>query len=136
MEFADTMDREADIQALIALLELEQPVETPNNCHYAFHPRTLEDARRYFHQSALDLEPAFARLVAQGQARRSNGDFVLSPSGAAEAACLRRARPPIYYWYSDFYRATHASRTNSEYCRRVFGADLCQDGFMDMDGLV
>lgn len=129
------MDNESEIQALIALIELEQPIETPNNCHYAFHPRSLEDARRYFHLSPLDLEPAFERLVAGGLACRHNGGYRLTASGKTEAARLRTARPPIFYWYSDFYRATHNSPANSEYCRRVFGADLCQDGFMDMDGL-
>jgi SAM-dependent methyltransferase len=129
------MDSESEIQALIALIELEQPIETPNNCHYAFHPRSLEDARRYFHLSPLDLAPAFDRLVADGLACRDNGGYRLTASGEAEAARLRRDRPPIFYWYSDFYRATHNSPANSEYCRRVFGADLCQDGFMDMDGL-
>jgi SAM-dependent methyltransferase len=127
---------EAEIQALIALVELEQPVETPNNCHYAFHPKDLEAAQKYFHLSPLDLGSAFVSLGASGMVTGHRPSaYSLTPTGTAAAARLRRERPPIFYWYGDFYERTRGSDANTEYCRRVFGKDLCQDGFMDMGAL-
>jgi SAM-dependent methyltransferase len=128
---------EPEIQALIALIELEQPITTPNNCHYAFHPGTLAEAQAYFHLSPLPLDAAFLSLRQRGLvvAGTSDPGYTLTLRGAQEATCLRRARPPIFYWYCDFYARTRTSPTNAAYCRRVFGADLCQDGFMDMAAL-
>jgi hypothetical protein len=45
---------EAEIQALIAHLEIEQPIETANNIGYSFYPQDLEQAARSFRRSLVD----------------------------------------------------------------------------------
>ncbi len=39
---------EPEIQLLIALIELSNPIETPNNNFYHFYPHSLEEAAAYF----------------------------------------------------------------------------------------
>ena len=41
----------------------------------------------------------------------------------------------MFHWYSDYYAAVEVSRANAAYCERVFGRNLCQHGFADMDQL-
>ncbi len=38
-------------------------------------------------------------------------------------------------FYEDFYRRTAASAVHAEFCARVFGLNLCQHGFADMNQL-
>lgn len=123
--------REDEIQALIVLDELTDPVETPNNNHYAFFPRDVGEARMYFRRSALDLSDAFETLTKRGLVQEDDA-WALTPPGKAIADEIRRLRPPIWYWYVDFYKAIENSGAFSEYCRRVFGRDLGQHGFSDL----
>ncbi len=124
--------REDEIQALIALIELSEPVETPNNNFYTFHPTTLQAARAYFRCFALDLNAAFESLAQKGLLCRERDLCLLSPQGRETAKALRHARPPIWYWYKEFYIATENSKAFSIYCQRTFGKDLAQHGFSDM----
>ena len=125
---------EAEIQVLIALIELSQPLETPNNIGYSFYPKTLEQAATYFRRSLDDWSVAreslrVAKLIDNGQ------PAALTEQGQIYARQLRQQRPPLYYWYQDFYIATAASPTHALYCRELFGENLCQDGFMEMSHL-
>jgi 2-polyprenyl-3-methyl-5-hydroxy-6-metoxy-1,4-benzoquinol methylase len=45
--------------------------------------------------------------------------------------------PPRYSrpWYSEYFRRADASETHAEFCRRVYGMNLCQHGMMDMEEL-
>ena len=45
---------EAEIQTLIAHLELELPIETPNNIGYTFYPQNLAQAGCYFRRALAD----------------------------------------------------------------------------------
>lgn len=38
-------------------------------------------------------------------------------------------------WYTLYYNAAMRSSANAEYCRRLFGQDLCQQGFAEMEHL-
>lgn len=125
----DDLFREDENQALIALIELNEPVETPNNNHYTFYPKDLAAARAYFHHNALDLEPAFTSLAEKGLLA---GNRTLTPQGCEAARDLRRVRPPIWYFYQSFYRAIEHSQAFGEYCTQVFGLNLGQHGFSDM----
>ncbi len=127
--------REAEIQVLIALIELQHPIETPNNSHYTFYPKSLAEAKTYFRNSLLDWEEAYLGLCRRGLLTCHNGDYTLSEPGEREASRLRRERPPIYYWYTDFYLATRHSPANDLLCERLYGKNLNQQGFMDMDQL-
>jgi len=126
---------EAEIQALIAHLELEQPIETPNNIGYTFYPQNLPQAGRYFRRALVDWSAAYPRLVTQGMLTQQADGYRLTPCGAHTAALLRRARPPIYYWYVDFYQAIQSSRAHGSLCERLFGKNLGQDGFAEIGHL-
>ncbi len=41
----------------------------------------------------------------------------------------------MFDFYSRFYEAVASSAANAEYCRRVYGRNLCQHGFADMSHL-
>jgi SAM-dependent methyltransferase len=126
---------EAEIQVLIALIELQHPIETPNNNHYTFYPKNLAEAKTYFCQSLLDWEDAYPDLCEKGLLTRHAGCDALTIAGESAAARLRRDRPPIYYWYTDFYIATQNSPANDLLCERLYGKNLNQQGFMDMQQL-
>jgi cyclopropane fatty-acyl-phospholipid synthase-like methyltransferase len=123
---------EDEIQALIALIELSDPVETPNNNFYTFYPGGLPAAQAYFRRFALDLGGALEALAQKGLLCREKDTCLLTPAGKSAARAMRSARPPIWYWYKDFYNAIQKSKAFSLYCRRVFGRDLSQHGFSDM----
>ena len=42
------------------------------------------------------------------------------------------AVPPMFDFYTCFYRAVASSAANAEYCARVYGRNLCQHGFADL----
>ena len=124
--------REDEIQALIVLAELADPVQNPNNNHYRPFPRNIAEARVYFRRFALDLSRAFISLENKGLAQRENDQQVLTATGKDSADEIRLLRPPIYYWYRDFYTAIENSPAFDEYSRRVFGKNLGQHGFSDI----
>jgi SAM-dependent methyltransferase len=120
---------EAERQVLIAIIELCEPVETPNNTHYTFYPKTLEEAASYFRSLRQDWAPAYASLSARGLLQP---DQLLSPAGMALARQERRDHPPIWYWYREFYTITSRSQAYSRFCAALYGRDLCQTDFSDM----
>lgn len=124
--------REDELQALITLVELAEPIETPNNNSYRFHPATIADAKTYFRRFALELSPAWRDLGVKGLVH-GQGDLPhLTELGRALAREIRVLRPPIWYWYSDFYAAIEGSTAFSTYAERVLGRDLSQHGFADV----
>ncbi len=131
MEIIDNY-REDEIQALIVVAELTNPVKTPNNNFYRFFPKNMEEAQTYFRRFALDLSAAFETLAEKGLLYKENDKWSLTDTGKSIARDIRRFRPPIWYWYKDFYMAIEKSRAFSEYCRLVFGKDLGQQGFSDV----
>ncbi len=127
--------REDEIQALILLAELSDPVETPNNNHYTFYPKTVEQARTYFRRFALALDDAYASLAEKGLTRSAEESWSLTDRGRHVATQVRALRPPIYYFYRDYYAAIENSAAFAEYAERVFGRDLGQHGFSDLEQL-
>lgn len=125
------MYSEAEIQFLIALVELAQPKETPNNNHYHFYPKTLDEAGLYFKCLRVDWSAAGPGLAVLGLLKPAGPGWQLTAEGLAEAHRLRNERPPIYYWYEEFFTLAPASPTYSEFCTRLYGLDLCQAGFSD-----
>jgi ubiquinone/menaquinone biosynthesis C-methylase UbiE len=122
---------EAEIQLLIALLELAQPIETPNNNHYRFYPKTLDEAATYFRGLRADWTPAYATLAARGLLAQGDGG-TLTAAGMAAAAQLRASRPPIFYWYQEYYAAAPHSPAYAKFCAALYGKALCQTNFSDM----
>ena len=123
---------EAEIQALIALLELAQPKETPNNNFYTFYPKTLEEAAAYFRKYRVDWTAACADLVAQGLLVQAGSLYHLTEAGCAQAEQIRAARPPNWYWYKDLFNEAPRSPAFARFCEVLYGKYLCQAGFSDM----
>ena len=124
--------REAEIQALIALDEIASPFNNPNDAPHVRAPKNITEAQTYFRRFALKLAPAFQTLKSKGLVQETKGEFTLTQTGNKIADELRILRPPIYYWYRDFYFAVETSRAFDEYSRRVFGANFGQHGFSDI----
>ncbi len=123
---------EAEMQLLIALIELAQPIETPNNNSYRFYPKTLAEAATYFRCHLEPWDDACRSLTARGLVRADGMAHVLTDVGIAAAHRVRAARPPIYYWYREFYVEATASPAYGRFCMRLYGSDLCQAGFTDV----
>ncbi len=126
---------EAEIQLLIALIELAEPISTPNNNHYIFFPKTMEEAACYFRGLHQDLTSAYASLTKKGAIVNPPHPPLLTPAGRQLAVDLRAARPPIYYWYQESNKTTQTSTAYADFCERLFGKNLCQYCFSDMDQL-
>ena len=131
----DSHYRESEIQALIVLIELSDPIETPNNTHYCFYPKNIPQAQTYFRRFALDLSEGFDALLRRELAYKHGGSWQLTTRGWHAARHARTRRPPIWYWYKDFYLAIEHSPAFSRYCERVYGKDLSQHGFSNVDEL-
>ena len=123
---------EAEIQALIALLELAQPKETPNNNFYTFYPKTMEEAATYFRKYRVDWTATYAGLVAKGLLIQAGPLYHLTEAGRDQAAQVRDARPPIWYWYKEFFTEAPRSPAYARLCEALYGKNLCQAGFSDM----
>lgn len=123
---------EAERQVLIALIELAEPMETPNNTHYTFYPKTMEEAATYFLTFREDWPPAFASLRARGLLKSGDSGHELTGAGTALARQERLDHPPIWYWYRLYYHITATSRVYSRFCTELYGHDLCQTDFSDM----
>lgn len=123
---------EAEIQVLIALIELANPKETPNNNFYNFFPKTLEEAASYFRRFREDWPTAYASLVSKGLLLQKRTQYQLTETGQTLAQQVRDARPPIWYWYKEFYLGAPISPAFARYCERLYGKNLCQEGFSDM----
>ncbi len=126
---------EAEIQTLIGLIELADPITTPNNNGYAFYPKTMSEAKKYFRRFALDWHEGYGLLEKQACVVKSENMYSLTALGKEVANKLRQERPPIFYWHKEYYLAVKHSKAHAEYCKRLFGRNLSQDGFSDMEQL-
>jgi ubiquinone/menaquinone biosynthesis C-methylase UbiE len=124
--------REYEIQALIALDELSSPLDNPNDAPHIHSPKNMQEALTYFRRFAQDLSNTFPVLKIKGLVCEDNGTWALTQAGRSVADELRILRPPIYYWYCDFYSAVENSQAFDEYSKRVFGANFGQHGFSDI----
>ena len=87
---------EAEIQLLIALIELEEPVETSNNNFYEFFPKSLEAAATYFREFREDWSRAYGTLSRKGLIASADDSQSLTESGKECARPLRQKRPPTF----------------------------------------
>ena len=80
---------EAEIQALIALIELEDPKETPNNNFYPFYPANLDQASKYFRNYREDWDEAFRVLTSMELVCTDSVSHRLTPAGRVVASRWR-----------------------------------------------
>jgi len=123
---------EEEIQVLIGLIELSKPITTPNNCEYKFFPKTENEAREYFGRFAVDWSLAIPSLIKRGHVEMYESRYNLTETGLRAASLLRLERPPLWYTYKSYYIDTAHSIAHSVFCEKVFGRNLCQDGFADI----
>jgi SAM-dependent methyltransferase len=117
---------DVELQLLAAMAELRTRGE------HADQPALSRVGAEYFRGHLLDWREALGSLLRRGVLLEDDGSYRLSAEGLELAEEAHRARPPMYYWYTDFYAATAASPTSATFCERVYGRNLCQHGFMDM----
>ncbi len=123
---------EAERQVLIALIEMANPIETPNNTHYTFYPKTIEEAAAYFRSFRVDWSLAYESLSARGFLQEQAGSYALTAAGAEIARQERLDHPPIWYWYREYYTITAKSQVYARFCEELYGRNLCQTDFSDM----
>ena len=124
---------EDEIQAFIVLDEMASPLENPNDAPHVHAPKNIAEAQTYFRRFVLDLKETFPKLKTKKLVQTKNDEWILTKTGKEVADELRLLRPPIYYWYRDFYAAVENSRAFDEYSKRVFGANFGQHGFSDVN---
>lgn len=123
---------EAEVQVLISLIELEEPIKTLNNNFYTFFPKSLEEAATYFRRFREDWTEAYESLETKGSISRHRQGYILTEAGKASAHHFRHFRPPIWYWYREYYLKTAQSKAHALYCEHLFGQNMCQHGFADV----
>lgn len=110
---------DAEVQALIGALE--EPVDAEG----------LAGSYAYV-KSRVDWDEMLAGLVRQGLLVHQEEGYGLTEQGRECAVQLFRVRPPMWFWYDAFYKATRTSRAYATLCERTFGQNLTQHGFADM----
>ena len=127
--------REGEIQALITLIELEFPIDTPNNSTYKTFPVNIDEAQKYFRRFRADLASEWKRLQIKNLVEPHKNFWKLTPEGKEIAEQIRKARPPIYYWYREYHSAVENSKAFDEFSRRTFGENLGQHDFTNITQL-
>lgn len=120
---------EAEQQVLIALWEMQTREQVPDQAALE------QEGQAYFRRSKADWRGAVERLAAQDALAVTQGAIHLSDHGKSIAQALHEAHPSIRYFYIDYYAAAPRSAASAEFCRRVYGRDLCQHGYADMGQL-
>ena len=127
--------REDEIQALITLAELEFPVDSPNNITYKPFPKDSAEAQSYFRSFRTDLASAYKSLQSQKTVAPYGDFWKLTTEGKVIAEEVRKARPPIYYWYREYHSTVENSKAFDEFSRHIFGENLGQHDFTDIPQL-
>ena len=83
----------------------------------------------------MDWTAACAGLVAKGLLVKADSLYHLTKAGCAQAEQMRADRPPIWYWYKEFYAEAPRSPAYARFCEALYGKYLCQAGFSDMPQL-
>lgn len=97
---------------------------------------TLEKDAERFWMFREDWSGAYDSLTAKGLIAGGDTGYGLTEAGAPVGRAYHAERPDLYwYYYQRFYPAARASAAHSKLCERVFGADLTQEGMVDMAAL-
>ncbi|MBN2225736.1 MAG: class I SAM-dependent methyltransferase [candidate division Zixibacteria bacterium] len=75
---------------------------------------------------------AIERLTRDGLLEHKDGSYALTVSGQKAAEETSTSHPIPRYFYNEYYRRAEHSAAHGEFCRRVYGADLCQHGMASM----
>lgn len=89
--------------------------------------------RAKFGSYKVDWSEAFGALENKGLLTRRDDTFSLTATGDECAVELSQQRPLYMYFYNQYYQSAEQSRAHGEFCRRVYGENLCQHGMMDRE---
>ena len=120
---------EADIQVLASIWRAEVEGESSDRA-------TLESKSDRYWKYLEDWSDSWWRLRDNGLIEGDDNGYRLTESGRPLAEKYYAERPDhFWYYYQHYYPAAQASKAHSEFCQRVFGKDLTQDGQADMDSI-
>ncbi len=124
------MDYAADETTLLTALDRAE------QCNLQTDLPTLREKADWFW--ILPEQPCaiVSSLRSKGLIEGNQPAIRLTEPGRAVASSEAAQRNNLYrHFYQRFYPAAGASAAHSRFCKRVFGADLCQDGQVDMAGI-
>ena len=120
---------EADIQVLASIRRAEVEDES-------FDRAALENSADRYWKYLEDWSDSWQRLLDDGLIQGDASGYTLTERGRPLAEHYYAERPDHYwYYYQHYYPAAQASKAHSEFCKRVFGKDLTQDGQADMNSV-
>ncbi len=120
---------EADIQVLASIRRAEVEDESLDRA-------SLENSADRYWKYLEDWSDSWQRLLDDGLIQGDASGYTLTERGRPLAEHYYAERPDHYwYYYQHYYPAAQASKAHSEFCKRVFGKDLIQDGQADMNSV-
>ncbi|MDA0707344.1 MAG: methyltransferase domain-containing protein [Proteobacteria bacterium] len=120
---------EADIQVLASIRRAELMGEFPDR-------ESLENAAHRYWKYLEDWSESWQRLIDDGLIQGDKNGYSLTELGRPSAERYYVERPDFnWYYYQHFYAAAQASMAHTQFCERVYGKDLVQDGQADMDSI-
>jgi ubiquinone/menaquinone biosynthesis C-methylase UbiE len=118
---------EGERQLLIAIAEALRRKKTPDE-------KTVEEIGKHFFENDLaDWNRATTALEDKGLVQRSEGGYALTDEGRSQAHEIHHQS--MSEGFSEGLNRHEQSRAYSEYCRRLYGKNLCQFNMMDMEQL-
>ncbi len=120
---------EADIQVLASIRRAEVEDEPSDRV-------TLENGADRYWKYLEDWSDSWRRLLDNDLIQGDENGYSLTERGRPFAEQYYAERPDHYwYYYQHYYPAAQASMAHSQFCKRVFGKDLTQEGQADMDSV-
>lgn len=120
---------EADIQVLASIRRAEVEGEPSDRA-------TLENGADRYWKYLEDWSDSWQRLLDNDLIEGDESGYSLTERGRPLAEQYYAERPDhFWYYYQHYYPAAQASIAHSQFCERVFGKDLTQEGQADMDAV-
>ena len=117
---------ESEIQVLAQIRGAEVESEPTDR-------QTIEARGERYWNYLEDWKGAFTSLSAGGLIEGSQDGYSLTDSGRPLADVYYQERPDMYwYFFQQLYGAAYESKAHREFCRRIYGRDLCQENMTDM----
>jgi len=100
------------------------------------HKKSLESlGEAKFGTFKVDWTSALDTLEQRDLLTFQDDTYSLTGKGEVCAKEVSLQRPLYMYFYNQFYQMAERSRAHGEFCRRVYGENLCQHGMMDGEQL-
>ena len=117
------MSTEAEKQVLLAMGYFEDEPPTKKILE-AFGKRTI----KYL----VSWDTAYKTLIKKGLLKKSGNFYVLTEKGEFHRSVLEKENPLWLYEYNLYFTWVKKSEAHKEFCKKVYGKNLCQHGIADM----